>query len=59
MTVAIAFAFAGEKERTVDWLEIMYQSGNPNMPAIYERKVDLGRDDPRFQDLRRLMNLPE
>ncbi len=59
MTVAIAFAFAGEKERTLDWLEVMYQTGNPNMPAIYEPQFGLVHDEPRFQELVRLMNMPE
>jgi len=59
MTIAMTYAFAGEKERTLEWLEFMYQTRNPNMPAIYERQFDLVRDDPRFQDLRRRMNLPK
>jgi tetratricopeptide (TPR) repeat protein len=59
MTVAVTYAMAGEKERTLDWLEVMYQTRNPNMPAMYERQFDLVRDDPRFQDLRRRMNMPE
>ncbi len=58
MTVAIIYAFAGEKERTLDWLEIMHQTGNPNMPAIFEPLFGLVFDDPRFQDLRRRMNMP-
>jgi tetratricopeptide (TPR) repeat protein len=56
--VAMAYAFAGEKERTLDWLEIMYQTGNPNMPAIFEPSYGLVHDEPRFQDLRRRMNMP-
>jgi len=60
MMVAMAYAFAGEKERTLDWLEIMYQTGNPNMPAICEPLfATLVRDEPRFQDLLRRMNLPQ
>lgn len=35
MMVAMLYAFAGEEEQTLDWLEIMYRTGNPNMPALY------------------------
>ena len=59
MTVAVIYAFAGEKERTLDWLEIMYETGNPNMPAIYEPIFGLVFDDPRFRELVRKMNLPQ
>ena len=55
--ISMAHAFAGEKERTLDWLEFMYRTRNPNMPAIYERQFDLVRDDPRLQALRRRMNM--
>jgi serine/threonine-protein kinase len=58
LTVAMIYAFAGEKERTLEWLEVMYQTRNPNMPAISEPLFGLVFDDPRFQDLRRRMNLP-
>ena len=60
MTVAVIYAFAGNKERTLDWLEIMYETGNPNMPAVDEPQfATLVHDDPRFQDLRRRMKMPE
>jgi TolB-like protein len=58
MFVAVVYAFAGENDLTLDWLEVMYRTRNPNMPAIYERQWDFVRDDPRFQDLRRRMNMP-
>jgi hypothetical protein len=59
MMVAMAYAFAGEKERTMDWLEIMYETGNPNMPAVFEPDFGLVFDEPRFQELRRRMGLPQ
>ena len=50
---------AGNKERTLDWLEIMYETGNPNTPAIYEPDFGLVFDEPRFQELLRRMNMPQ
>jgi len=59
LMVALAYAFAGEKERTLDWFEIMYQTGNPNMPCIYEPSFGFVFDEPRFQDLSRRMRFPQ
>ena len=59
LVVVIAFAYAGEIERTLDWLEIMYETGNPNMPAICEPSFGIVFDEPRFRELLRKMKLPE
>jgi len=59
MRIATHFTFAGEKERALEWLEKAYQERLQNM--IYLNvypKWDSLRDDPRFQDLLRRMNLP-
>jgi len=60
LRIATLYTFAGEKERALDWLEKAYQERLQNM--IYLRvypKWDPLRDDPRFLDLLRRMNLPE
>jgi len=53
------FAAAGEHDRALDWLERGFEIRNPNMPGIgFSPVFDSLRDDPRFQDLLRRMNLP-
>ena len=59
LVVVIAYAYAGEIERTLDWLEIMYETGNPNMPAITEPSFGIVFDQPRFRELLRKMKMPE
>ncbi len=58
--ISFVYAFAGEKEQTLKWLERAYEMKDPMMPytgggIIFET---LG-GDPRYQDLLRRMNLPE
>lgn len=59
MMAAVAFALAGDKEGTLDWLERMHETGNPNMPAIYEPQFGLVFDEPRFRELVSKMKMPE
>ncbi len=57
--VAQLFAHAGERERVLEWLEKAYEVRDPNLPGIGVIPLfDSLRDDPRFQDLLRRMNLP-
>ncbi len=57
--VAQLYARAGEKERALEWLERAFANRDPNMPYLLLPRYDSLRDDPRFQDLLRRMNLPE
>ncbi len=60
MQIAKLYAHAGEKDRALDWLEKAYQERESRL--VYLGVVpewDPLRDDPRFQDLLRRMNLPE
>jgi tetratricopeptide (TPR) repeat protein len=57
--IAVMYAFAGEKENTIEWLEKGYELKDPMMPYISAFTFDLLDDDPRYQDLLRRMNLPE
>ncbi len=57
--VASLFAAAGEHDRALDWLERGFDIRNPNMCCIGVVPIfESLRDDPRFQDLLRRMNLP-
>ena len=59
--IAYFYGFAGEKEKTLEWLEKAYEQKDPMMPYIGYVGV-LQRfllEDPHFQDLLRRMNLPD
>ena len=58
--ISYFYAFAGDKEKALEWLEKGYEIKDPNMPYIGGKGVhdNLLHDDPRFQDLLRRMNFP-
>jgi len=56
--IAMMYAFAGDKENTIEWLEKGYEMRDPMMPYISAFTFDLLDGDPRYQDLLRRMNLP-
>jgi len=58
--IAQPYAAAGETEKAMDWVEKAYEIGDPNMPYMGGEGTtqSLLRDDPRFKDLLRRMNLP-
>jgi len=59
MGIAKFYTYAGEKDRALDWLEIAYQEHMQDLVYLnVYPKWDPLRDDPRFQDLLRLMNFP-
>jgi TolB-like protein/Tfp pilus assembly protein PilF len=57
--IAEVYAYAGNKEKTLDWLEKGVEVGDSNMLTIgvIPLFVDLLGDEPRFQELLRRMNL--
>jgi hypothetical protein len=56
--IGTLYTRAGLKEEALEWLEKAYQAHDPNMPYISVDPIfDILRDDPRFQDLLRRMNL--
>jgi len=59
--IAQLYALAGNNDRALDWLERGFEAREPNMPYICVMPIfiDLLRNDPRFKDLLRRMNLPE
>jgi len=56
-SIAMVYALAGDKEKTIEWLERGYEMRDPMMPYISIFTFDLLDDDPRYQDLLRRMNL--
>jgi tetratricopeptide (TPR) repeat protein len=60
INVAGLYAYAGNKEKTLDWLEKGFEARDPNMVVIgvMPHFVDLLGDEPRYQELLRKMNLP-
>ena len=58
--VAESYAYAGNKEKTLDWLERGVEAGDLNIPyiGVMPHFVDLLSDEPRYQELLRKMNLP-
>ena len=56
--IAIKYICAGDKARAIDWLEKAYEDRDPNLPYLGKPVWDSVRDDPRFLDLLRRMDLP-
>jgi TolB-like protein/Tfp pilus assembly protein PilF len=57
-SLANMYAFAGQGDRVIEWLERAYDTGDGNMPYIGHPVFDLVRSDPRFQSLRKRIGLP-
>jgi hypothetical protein len=56
--ISYPYVYAGNKEKTLAWLEKGFEIRDPNMPYIIEPVfVDLLKDEPRYQELLRKMNL--
>jgi TolB-like protein len=55
--VASWYAYAGDKERALVWLERGYETHDPSMPYLRDPIFNPIRSDPRFQDLMRRMRL--
>jgi serine/threonine-protein kinase len=59
LRVATLYAYAGEKDLALEWIEKAYHLRLQNMIYLnVHPKWDLLRDEPRFQDLIRRMNYP-
>jgi TolB-like protein/Tfp pilus assembly protein PilF len=58
--IGTLFTRAGKNDEALEWLEKAYEAHDPNMPYISVDPIFDGlRDDPRFQELLRQMNLPQ
>ena len=58
MTIVYGYAKFGDIDNAMYWLEKAYEEHDPNIPYLLFRTYDKLRDDPRFQDLCRRLNLP-
>jgi len=58
--VAAVYAGLGEKDKAFEWLEKDFRVRNGKLPEIrWQIQFEPLRDDPRFKDLLKRMNLPE
>ena len=58
--IAEAYAFRGEVDETLSWLEHAYEGGDPGLAEIRgDPMFSKLEDEPRFQDILRRMNFPE
>jgi TolB-like protein len=58
--VAKHYLFAGDYDRTMDWIERAFRAHSGELPYMAVNPgYDPLRSDPRFQDLLRRMNLPQ
>jgi len=59
MDIAYLYGHAGEKDRALEWLEKCLEERELDMVSLCVNPIwDNLRDDPRYQDLLRRMNLP-
>jgi serine/threonine-protein kinase len=59
IAIAWQYVYAGDYERSIDWLEKAFEVHDANLPyASFQTVYDPLRSNPRFQDLLRRMNLP-
>lgn len=56
--IAMNYAMIGDKDKALFWLETGFQIRDPNTPYLLLPVFDNLRDDTRFQDLCKRMNLP-
>jgi TolB-like protein len=57
--MARVYAFAGEVEQTLDWLEMAYENRDTQLVySVAEPLFSLVWDHPRYADLRQKLNLP-
>jgi hypothetical protein len=53
------YLFAGDRAKALDWLEKAYEVRDWDMPYAFSgAETDQLQSEPRFQALRRKMNLP-
>jgi hypothetical protein len=58
MQPAQYYAFAGDVENAVYWMEKAYEERDPNLPYLLIPVYDGLRDNPRFREIAEKMGLP-
>ena len=56
--IATNYAMAGEKDKAMSWMEQAYKVHDPSLPNLLYPVLDNLREDPRFQEIARKMDLP-
>ena len=56
--IAIIFACAGNREKSMEMLVDCFEAHNPNTPFLVNPVFDLLKDEPGYIDLRNKLNLP-
>jgi TolB-like protein len=56
--IALRYVLAGDKDKALEWLEKGYEIRDQNEPYLCWPVFDLLREEPRFQEIARKMNLP-
>lgn len=56
--IAGLYALTRENDKAIYWLERAWEARDPNLPYLLLPVYDHLRNDPRFQDICRRMNLP-
>ena len=56
--IANVYLLAGNKDQALEFLEKAFEIRETNMPYIMMPTFDIIRDEPRFQEIARKMNLP-
>ena len=56
--IAYLYNVAGDEQQSLKWIEQAYAERDPNLPYLLLPIYDNLRDEPRFQALRKKMNLP-
>jgi eukaryotic-like serine/threonine-protein kinase len=57
-SIADVYVFAGDTDNAIYWLEKAYEEHDPNLPYLLNPVYDILRDEPRFREIARKMNLP-
>ena len=52
------YIIAGDIDNAMYWMERAYEERDPYLPFLLHPLYDILRDDPRFQEIARKMNLP-
>jgi TolB-like protein/Flp pilus assembly protein TadD len=56
--IAYLYNVAGDEHQSLKWIEQAYAERDPNLPYLLSPIYDNLRDEPRFQEIARKMNLP-
>jgi TolB-like protein len=56
--IAMTYVMAGENNKAIKWLQKAFEVHDPNLPYLFYPLYDNLREDPRFQEIAKKMNLP-